>query len=296
MTEATCEPFIVVDVDAADEPPTKKSKSKTKKQQGKVVVEAKNELKVEKSNQKEGSKAVEAKPAGKAEKDIKSRKNVSVEKNDNSVERGSKQLKSSSVDEKVESNVKKGGKKRGHAAIEEKVETKADTKAPKKKLKEKDEDVAPTNPQPMVADTPAETKSSKKAKRKKNKKSRDTTEEDEVITISVADQKHAKDSTIMKDTGAEDDAIQEEPMKDKKKKKRNETEAEKEARRVSFGKVNHSKSHKASMKALRTMPAPKLAPVTPEKSILLKKSAGPAAAPKNQGKNKKGRKKAADYF
>lgn len=280
---------------AADEPPPKTAKTKAKKQKGNVVVEATTDLKVEKDSQKKGSKPIEAKSVSKVEKGIKNRKLVSAEKNDNSVKKG-KQVESTAAGENVENKIDKGGKKRGHAAIEDNGEIKADTKAPKKKWKAKDDNVAQANPELMVADTPKETKSSKKAKRKKNKKSRDTTDEDEVITISVADQKRAKDSTVVKGTVAEDDEIQEEPMKDKRKKKRNETEEEKEARRVSFGKVNHSKSHKASMKALRTMPAPKLVPVTPEKSILLKKSAGPVTTPKNEGKNKKGRKKAADYF
>ena len=104
-----------------------------------------------------------------------------------------------------------------------------------------------------------------------------------MIKKAVTAQKQAKDAV---NAASRDDSdgrkvIVEEPRNNgKKNKHRKETEAEKEARRVSFGKVNHSKSHKASMKALRTMPQPKLVPVTPEKSILLKKNLESTSASK----------------
>mmetsp|Transcript_12237 Transcript_12237/g.18908 ORF Transcript_12237/g.18908 Transcript_12237/m.18908 type:complete len:121 (+) Transcript_12237:116-478(+) len=77
----------------------------------------------------------------------------------------------------------------------------------------------------------------------------------------------------------------------KKKKKKKVDDNIGTKRRVSFGKVNHSKSHKASMKALKTMSKPKLENVTPEKSILRGKNTNTLSS-----EGKKGRKRAVDYF
>ena len=88
----------------------------------------------------------------------------------------------------------------------------------------------------------------------------------------------------------------EKDRKQKKTKKKHEAPKENEAessssKRVKFNKVNRSKSHKASIKALFTATHPKTKDMTPEKGIL-----------RNKGKHspsvlsKKGRKKAVNYF
>lgn len=194
--------------------------------------------------------------------------------------------------EKVRAEVEMGSKKRVRALVEEAEEEgpTAEKKSSKKKKKAKKE--IPVETVPLVAEELVETSAAEKSKKKK--KSGISPAQEEVITISLASQQQAKEATVATEKS---DDNKEEPIKDKKKKtKRKETEEEKEARRVSFGKVNHSKSHKASMKALRTMPPPKLVSVTPDKSILLKKSPGPVATLKSGGKGKGGRKKASDYF
>mmetsp|Transcript_17316 Transcript_17316/g.25416 ORF Transcript_17316/g.25416 Transcript_17316/m.25416 type:complete len:110 (-) Transcript_17316:263-592(-) len=85
------------------------------------------------------------------------------------------------------------------------------------------------------------------------------------------------------------------------KKKKAAAAAEKD-RRVSFGKVNHSKSYKASMKAIKTVEKPYAPCKTPEKSILLNKRK-PSNNDENGKKSKKiksiknsPRKSATDYF
>jgi hypothetical protein len=196
--------------------------------------------------------------------------------------------------EKVQAKVEMGSKKRVRATVEdaENEEPTSKKKSSKKKKKAKKGNTA--EPEPPAAGEVVETSASKKPKTKMNKKSGSSPAQEEVITISLASQQQAKKATVA--TEKSDDNKEEAIPGKKKKNKRKETEAEKEARRVSFGKVNHSKSHKASMKALRTMPSPKLMSVTPDKSILLKKSPGPVATSNSGGKAKAGRKKASDYF
>jgi hypothetical protein len=113
---------------------------------------------------------------------------------------------------------------------------------------------------------------------------------DEEIVISVAEQKKAK-----KAAAEEEKALSSPPaiLKKKTKKKKKETDEEKESRRVSFGRINHSKSHKASMRDLKNA-SPKPLPITPDKSILRVKS--PTLKPVSVGGKIAKRKKAADYF
>lgn len=148
----------------------------------------------------------------------------------------------------------------------------------------------------------AEKKSKKKRKKKKRKSSVSSGEgshgskEEEIITISFSEQKRA----------AKDIAEQEEtlPPSEKKQKKpsvaktpnNTPTSAEQmtsEEKRVKFGRVNHSKSYKASMKALKTV---KHSPnKTPDHGILRTKLSSPHSSAKSLSKKKR-RKKATDYF
>eukprot|EP00547_Thalassionema_nitzschioides_P005983 CAMPEP_0194204750 /NCGR_PEP_ID=MMETSP0156-20130528/4191_1 /TAXON_ID=33649 /ORGANISM="Thalassionema nitzschioides, Strain L26-B" /LENGTH=672 /DNA_ID=CAMNT_0038930843 /DNA_START=41 /DNA_END=2059 /DNA_ORIENTATION=- len=133
----------------------------------------------------------------------------------------------------------------------------------------------------------------KKNKRKKKKKSKVDTNQDEVINISLMEQQRAKEAALETTKVSEVEETQTNTKKkDKKKKKKKKVDDNiGTKRRVSFGKVNHSKSHKASMKALKTMSKPKLENVTPEKSILRGKNTNTLSS-----EGKKGRKRAVDYF
>jgi hypothetical protein len=120
---------------------------------------------------------------------------------------------------------------------------------------------------------------------------------EEVHTISLAQQQlaaQAAKSRVIKQSGVVD-GNRNETGKTKlltKKKERSQDADSSEEKKVKFGKVNFSKSWKASMKALSSMESPKLEKVTPEKSILRIKS--PKSTSSTEGK--KARKKAVDYF
>mmetsp|Transcript_3881 Transcript_3881/g.6090 ORF Transcript_3881/g.6090 Transcript_3881/m.6090 type:complete len:675 (+) Transcript_3881:99-2123(+) len=136
----------------------------------------------------------------------------------------------------------------------------------------------------------------------RKKKSEVDIDQDEVINISLAEQQHAKQAAItgIKTSNSEETSAASTKKDNKKKKKKkkkadeimeNVDEVTGDKRRVSFGKVNHSKSHKASMKALKNMSSPTLESVTPEKSILRSKKPNTSVSAV-----KKGRQKAVDYF
>ena len=126
--------------------------------------------------------------------------------------------------------------------------------------------------------------------KKKSKKNKDaTTPEtsqavgDEVVTITVGEQKKAK-------------ALEKESKKAQKEKKHEAATEDSGAgrkgdKRVKWLPNNKSKSYVASMKGLATATPPKTSEVTPEKGILLNK--GKTRRP---GVSKAGRKKAVNYF
>ena len=118
---------------------------------------------------------------------------------------------------------------------------------------------------------------------------------DEEIVISVADQKKAKKLAKREKAAVAAAAASQgnvtKTVTTKKSKKEKEEEAE--SRRVSFGQVNHSKSHKASMRDLKNA-SPKPVPImTPDKSILRVKTPNSKDATRNISKKSK-RKKAVD--
>jgi hypothetical protein len=144
----------------------------------------------------------------------------------------------------------------------------------------------------------------KKAKKKKKKKKRKSTvsedegnKEDEVITISYSEQKKAAE------TATEMDEKESPLKKDKKKKTKSKKTPEKtpkeieltsEQKRVRFGRANHSKSHTASMKALKTMEQPELK--SPSRGILRSKSPSGKEQSAADSSKKKSRKRAMAYF
>lgn len=125
-------------------------------------------------------------------------------------------------------------------------------------------------------------------KRKRNKKKKgqksakevvtkiDEHVEEEVVTISLSDQKKAK----VRGKKAAEPEVEELTAPDSADK------------RVKWLPTNKSKSYKASIKGLRTAQPPKTSQVTPEKSILLNKGQVRRAG----ATRKAGRKKAVNYF
>jgi len=196
-------------------------------------------------------------------------------------------------------------------AAEETVSPAESKKARKKKRKKsklevespRDDNVVEQTPvkEAAVEEQPAEKKAKKKKKKKKRKSSISTDEdskgEEEVITISFSDQKKAAEDIAKQDGKA--------PSSKKKKKKKSaktpdktvkETELTSEEKRVKFGAETHSKSYKASMKALKTV---RHTPnKTPEHGILRTKISTPASTghSKERSSKKKSRRKATDYF
>ena len=134
----------------------------------------------------------------------------------------------------------------------------------------------------------------KKNKKKKSKESGRATssadeksETSEEITISMADQKAAKQ--VMEASKA--------PKKNDRSGKKNDSkqvkdDAAAERKRVKFGEKNMARSWKASMKGLRTM-SPVTPLPTPEKGILYKKDGDVGT---KKAKKINARRKAADYF
>lgn len=168
-------------------------------------------------------------------------------------------------------------------AIEDQPEqTPAKTNKKKKNKKKKDESTK------NITDdnTEGKGKDSKKKKRKRGDKERSPSEDlgEEELTISLSEQKIARA----------------ESSKKKKKSKKEETVVDKSkqsdeisgGKRVKFTKVNRSKSHKASMKALVTSTPPKTSTRSPEKGILLNKG----SVKSKKVTRKASRKKAMNYF
>merc|ERR1712238_374809 len=125
----------------------------------------------------------------------------------------------------------------------------------------------------------------------KQKLSNEDKKDVEEVVITLREQKEAK----KKEKKAKKDKLYlEQQEKDKKQNANDElnTDTEHGSRRVSFGKKNRAKSHKASMKALRTTEPPSTKETTHVKGILPKNY-------KYSGKiktTKGGRKKASSYF
>mmetsp|Transcript_2704 Transcript_2704/g.2956 ORF Transcript_2704/g.2956 Transcript_2704/m.2956 type:complete len:730 (-) Transcript_2704:817-3006(-) len=192
--------------------------------------------------------------------------------------------------------------------VEEKQPLKATEvkKESKKKKKKRKSDVMETT-NDVVTPEDKTTQVDKKSKKKKHKvvfASSSTNESQEKQKLSNEDKKDVEEVVITlreqkeakkKEKKAKKDKLHlEQQEKDKKQNANDElnTDNEHGPRRVSFGKKNRAKSHKASMKALRTTEPPSTKETTPVKGILPKNY-------KYSGKiktTKGGRKKASSYF
>jgi len=143
-----------------------------------------------------------------------------------------------------------------------------------------------------------DTKNEKDEKPKKRKKEKDA--KDEIIVISTLDQKQARQASTSNGNVATKKQKKKKESKVNVKQMTNadklipgddEGDSEEHSRRVIFGKVNRSKSHKASMKDLKTMEHTSTALKTPEKGILRKKApkivSGEAGGKKKRKKKRK---------
>jgi hypothetical protein len=152
-------------------------------------------------------------------------------------------------------------------------EVKETTKAGKKKKKRKSG--VKLQKAVEVEESPKSGKEKKGAKAKQE-------DEEEVVTISLSEQKRAK----------AEGKKEKMPVESKQKSAKVKKEAEDRAKRVKFAAANKSKSYKASMKALVTTKPPKTSETTPEKGILLNKGKIKRASVTR----KVGRKRAVNYF
>jgi len=169
--------------------------------------------------------------------------------------------------------------------VKAETEKKESKKKKKKKRKSLESEPEAENNNKVTTDDSGD---GKKKKKKKRKSDPEETAPEEEIVITLTEQQDAK---------------KKERNTKKKRKEREEEEREKKedksaskgSKRVSFGKKNRAKSHKASMKALRTSEPPNTKQTNPEKGILRKE-------PKHKSKlkggtaSRKGRQKASNYF
>ena len=156
---------------------------------------------------------------------------------------------------------------------------------------------------PVRSDRELSKKSSKKKSKTRIEDNVDDGDEDEVVNISVKEQKKAAsaEKKKRKEKAKKSDA----KSTKKRERKMSIEEQEEEARRVRFGAVNYSKSYKASMKDLKRRDLPSTALLTPERSILHKQKRAQSADGKKGSKSKRARagpateprkRRATDYF
>lgn len=195
----------------------------------------------------------------------------------------------------TESGKKKRNKKRKKQAENESDEEVCEKKADfsdENKVQIKDEDL-------IKSDEKEETEGEPKKKSKKKKKKKKTNNDD-VFMISTKEQKKA----VLATSKPQNEVDCSSPLPTSKMGKDNErsppavtdgvysddeycSSKSAKSRRVSFGKFNHTKSHKASMKALKTVELEPTALRTPDKGILLKKrNSASQKKSKSSGKKK----------
>lgn len=167
-----------------------------------------------------------------------------------------------------------------------------------KKKRTKNQQEADVPSEEVVAEAVSQSTEKKKHKKKKKKRkssissnegdsgSKGSEKEEEVITISVSEQKKAAED-IKEQSSAKKKNHKKTPVKTTKAK-----ELTSEEKRVKFRAKNHSKSYKASMKALETV---KHTPnKTPEHGILRSKITSPGGQSREKSsKKKRSRKKRA---
>jgi hypothetical protein len=169
----------------------------------------------------------------------------------------------------------------------------AESKQSNKKKHKKKSPVNESTDDPVLAQEESKLTKKKHKKKKKKRKSsigsdegscggKTANNQEEIITISYSDQKKA--AKDIEEQSSAKKKPKSTPAKSKQVK-----EMTSEEKRVKFGTKNHSKSYKASMKALKTV---KHTPnKTPEHGILRSKIASPASVDAQSSKKKRSRKK-----
>lgn len=176
-------------------------------------------------------------------------------------------------------------------------------------------DDEPAKEDELIETSKKESKKKKKRKRKSTKQESDTETETEVTPKANENSKKKKKKKKgePEDADADEEVVitlteqQDAKKKDRKAKKKLKEDKEEEekatagglkedgTKHVSFGKKNRAKSHKASMKALRTSEPPSTKEVAPEKGIL-RKNPKHSHKTSSSALSKKKRKKATSYF
>ena len=201
-------------------------------------------------------------------------------------------------EEAPQSKKKKKRKKKGDKSTkkaggeEEELETEEVVKIAKKKKKKGEKSTKKAAGDAEELET-EEIVSSSKTKKKKNEKSAKTADEEaeeleteQVVNISIKEQKKATSASGKRREMSM--AAKEERIERKRAKKRRASEESVDGdRRVSFGAVNHTKSHKASMRDLRKRPIPKAAmSPAPDKSILREQKHGGSQSAEQKKNNR----------
>lgn len=154
--------------------------------------------------------------------------------------------------------------------------TQCQSKRKRKKNKEREDETIEVTTKPTSKVTLAPPTKGKNMKDGHAKPIKSKDEQDEVVTISLVDQRKAK----------------KEDKKAHKKEMVATAGSDSDDKRVKWRPTNKSKSYKASIKGLMTANPPKTSAVTPEKSILLNKGKVPRPA----ATTKAARKRAVNYF
>ena len=188
-----------------------------------------------------------------------------------------------------------GGDIEDEQSAETSIELEKETKASKKKKKKKKRKSDEIEAAPVATPEKVDEKKSKKKKKTKDvvSPSKSTSaDEDEEVVITLTEQQDAK----KKDKKAKNAKLEKEQQEDSDNEEL--THNSKGSRRVSFGKKNRAKSHKASVKATRIkLETPhSLRELTPVKGILPKEFKYSSNSKTKKSNTKAGRNKATSYF
>ena len=188
-----------------------------------------------------------------------------------------------------------GGDIEDEQPAETSIELEKETKASKKKKKKKKRKSDEIEAAPVATPENVDEKKSRKKKKAKDvvSPSKSTSaDEDEEVVITLTEQQDAK----KKDKKAKKAKLEKEQQEDSDNEEL--THNSKGSRRVSFGKKNRAKSHKASVKATRIkLETPhSLRELTPVKGILPKEFKYSSNSKTKKSNTKAGRNKATSYF
>jgi hypothetical protein len=307
--------------EAAEEKNEKKKKRRKKGKDSKKDVSPHKDSNIE-SEAPKNVKAHEKKEK-KSGKKNDSKKDVSPSKDSKDESQAPENVK---THEKKEKKSKKNNSKKDlspHKDSSNESQASEDVKAHEKKEKKSKKnnskkDVSPQKGSNIESQAPENVKAHEKKEKKSKKNKKQNGSENsahaheeggdaEEITISMDEQKAAKEAMQPKRKSPEESQVEVvtkgTPSGKKRKKQGKFTEVEvdnsspSDRKRVSFNKKNQARSWKASMKGLNTMEVPPTPEATPEKGIkgiLRMKTSAEKLTPKGKSANK--RKKATDYF